>query len=280
MEAQTLTVWRQADNYNIPRIVYINKMDKFGANFDKSVSSVKDKLQITPLLIQKPIGKEKSFSGILDIVTMEKIQWDPRVPSGRKYQRIPLDSKTGGSLYEEVFVTRTDLVEDLAEMDEGMADVFLSEADPGHICPSILQHSLRRVTLAGQAVPVLCGSSLRNMGVQPLMDAVGLYLPDPTQIHHSFVEYYKDHLCGLAFKIMHDKRRGPLTFIRLYTGTITAGSPVYNINRDCTERISRLLQVYADDMKDIAQAEAGHIVAVAGFKEVRCCGLVASAAQG
>ncbi|ELU17203.1 hypothetical protein CAPTEDRAFT_133342 [Capitella teleta] len=277
VEAQTLTVWRQADNYRIPRIIYINKMDKNMADFDRSVTSVEEKLRVQPLILQKPIGSGKQFSGILDVVLMEELVWDS--PDGRTYKRIPLNSKTGGSLYEEAFVTRTDLVELLANLDDHLADVFLSEEDTGSICPTILQHSIRRATLQSNAVPILCGSSLKNTGVQPLMNAVGLYLPDPTEIPHSFVKLYKDHLCGLAFKIMHDKRRGPLTFIRLYNGTLTSGSTVYNISRKSSEKVSRLLQVSADDMKDINQAESGHIVAVAGFKETITGDTIVTSAQ-
>ncbi|KAK2190371.1 hypothetical protein NP493_82g01026 [Ridgeia piscesae] len=265
VEAQTVTVWHQADRYNVPRIVYLNKMDKLGANFHESVRSLEDKLGAVPYVIQLPIGSESDFTGVIDLLSMEKLIWPRGGDSdGRSYDRVPLDRQQDEISFKTASEARMLLVEQLANVDSNIGELFLSDSE---IREQDLHRALRGVTLRCVGVPVLCGSSFKNKGVQPLLDAVLRYLPDPTQRTHRFVNYYKNNLCALAFKIIHDKQRGPLTFLRMYTGDIKTGGTVYNVTRDCTEKVTRLLQVSADELTDLRVASAGNIVAVAGLRQ-------------
>ena len=267
VEAQTVTVWHQADRYNVPRIVYLNKMDKLGANFHESVRSLEDKLGAVPYVIQLPIGSESDFTGVIDLLSMEKLIWPRGGDSdGRSYDRVPLDRQQDEISFKTASEARMLLVEQLANVDSNIGELFLSDSE---IREQDLHRALRGVTLRCVGVPVLCGSSFKNKGVQPLLDAVLRYLPDPTQRTHRFVNYYKNNLCALAFKIIHDKQRGPLTFLRMYTGDIKTGGTVYNVTRDCTEKVTRLLQVSADELTDLRIASAGNIVAVAGLRQVQ-----------
>lgn len=269
VEAQTLTVWRQADNYRIPRLVFINKMDKRGADFSGSVDSLREKLHVVPLLLQLPIGQESSFQGVVDLIHMERVMWNSPGSEGRVFQREPLS--TSDTLYEQSHHERTKLIEHLADVDDALADFVLSDADFSKIPPEILEAAVRTATLEHKQVPILCGSSLKNKGVQPLLDAIVSYLPSPVDVHYDFVPYYKDDLCALAFKIIHDKQRGVLTFARVYSGKMQANSNVYNANRSCSERITRIMEVYADEYRDVSEVMMGNIVAVSGLKEV-CIG--------
>ncbi|KAK7488649.1 hypothetical protein BaRGS_00020102, partial [Batillaria attramentaria] len=268
VEAQTLTVWRQADHYNIPRIVYLNKMDKRGASIRLCLQSLQDKLHATPLLLQLPLGLEKDFTGITDLISLTNYTWDPsQSPDGRKFVTKPLTQSDGSELYRDVLSARAALIGQLADHDEHIADLVLGEVKLEDISVTDIQDAIRRVTLAQKMVPVLCGSSLKNKGVQPLMDAIVSYLPSPKDIAYGFADYYGTDLCALAFKVSHDRQRGPLTYIRVYSGALKSGSNVYNINRQTSEKTSRILQVYADELQDISQAVAGNIVAVAGLKQ-------------
>ncbi|XP_066233427.1 ribosome-releasing factor 2, mitochondrial isoform X6 [Saccopteryx leptura] len=223
VEAQTLTVWRQADKHKIPRICFLNKMDKTGASFNYAVESIKEKLKAKPLLLQLPIGEAKTFKGVVDVV---------------------------------------------ADLDDEFADLVLGEfSENFDLLPAEkLQTAIRRVTLAQTAVPVLCGSALKNKGVQPLLDAVTMYLPSPEECHHEFLQWYKGDLCALAFKVLHDKQRGPLVFMRIYSGTIKPQLAIHNINGNCTERISRLLLPFADQHVEIPSLSAGNIALTVGLK--------------
>ncbi|KAM8814203.1 ribosome-releasing factor 2, mitochondrial isoform 5-T5 [Rhynchonycteris naso] len=223
VEAQTLTVWRQADKHKIPRICFLNKMDKTGASFNYAVESIKEKLKAKPLLLQLPIGEAKTFKGVVDVV---------------------------------------------ADLDDEFADLVLGEfSENFDLLPTEkLQTAIRRVTLAQTAVPVLCGSALKNKGVQPLLDAVIMYLPSPEECNHEFLQWYKGDLCALAFKVLHDKQRGPLVFMRIYSGTIKPQLAIHNINGNCTERISRLLLPFADQHVEIPSLSAGNIALTVGLK--------------
>ncbi|XP_035876308.1 ribosome-releasing factor 2, mitochondrial isoform X6 [Phyllostomus discolor] len=208
VEAQTLTVWRQADKHQIPRICFLNKMDKTGASFNYAVESIREKLKAKPLLLQ------------------------------------------------------------VADLDDEFADLVLGEfSENFDLVPAEkLQTAIHRVTLARMAVPVLCGSALKNKGVQPLLDAVTMYLPSPEERNYEFLQWYKDDLCALAFKVLHDKQRGPLVFMRIYSGMIKPQSAIHNINGNCTERISRLLLPFADQHVEIPSLTAGNIALTVGLK--------------
>uniref|UniRef100_A0A8C7EHX3 Ribosome-releasing factor 2, mitochondrial n=1 Tax=Nothoprocta perdicaria TaxID=30464 RepID=A0A8C7EHX3_NOTPE len=244
VEAQTLTVWRQADKHQIPRICFLNKMDKNGASFTYAVESIKQKLKTKPLLLQLPIGEEKTFRGLVDVVTKEQIIWKSTsgLDDGKIFERKPLLEADDPNLFQELQDTRNALIEQL-------------------------QAAVRRVTLARAAVPVLCGSALRNKGVQPLLDAVAAYLPAPSERPGDALKWYNDDLCALAFKVLHDKCRGPLVFIRIYSGSMKPQSAVYNINKSCTERMSRLLLPFADQQVEIPSLTAGNIALAVGLKQ-------------
>ncbi|CAH1793056.1 unnamed protein product [Owenia fusiformis] len=268
VEAQTLTVWRQADRYNIPRIIYINKLDKTGADLALSLRSVQNKLKVNPLVLHLPLGIERSFYGIIDVVNMDQIVWEMGNDSaGFTFKRHKLTSEL--EHWDIALKARSDLIEALADIDNVIADLVLSDIDFNEISPRELHEALRRVTIAKSGVPVLCGSSLKNKGVQMLLDAIVMYLPSPNERKYDFVEYYKDELCALAFKIIHDKQRGALTFLRIYSGAVSTGSSIYNVNQECSEKFSRLIQVYADSYKDVTSVTEGNIVAVTGLKKTK-----------
>lgn len=269
VEAQTMTVWRQADRYSVPRIVYLNKMDKHGADVKSCLISLQEKLHANPLLLQLPLGKEKDFSGIVDLVNFNTVTWDlDQSADGSSFVTKALSRSDGLELYQDALAARTSLIGQLADHDDHIADLVLGEVPLDQILVKDLVAAIRRVTLSQKLIPVLCGSSLKNKGVQPLIDAVTLYLPSPKDRNFGFAEYYGTDLCALAFKVSHDKHRGALTFLRLYSGSLKSGASLFNINRQATEKTSRLLQVYADEFHDLSQAVAGNIVAVAGLRQV------------
>ncbi|POI35398.1 hypothetical protein CIB84_000851, partial [Bambusicola thoracicus] len=257
VEAQTLTVWRQADKHQIPRICFLNKMDKNRASFTYAVESIKQKLKTKPLLLQLPIGEAKTFRGLVDVVTKEQMIWKPTSD---------LDD---GKFFEQKPLLETILLK-VADLDDEFAELILGEySENFDLIPSDkLQSAVRRVTLAQKAVPVLCGSALKNKGVQPLLDAITMYLPAPHERSYEFLQCYKDgDLCALAFKVLHDKCRGPLVFIRIYSGSLRPQSSVYNINKSCTERMSRLLLPFADQQIEIPSLMPGNIALAVGLKQ-------------
>ncbi|GFO04114.1 ribosome-releasing factor 2, mitochondrial [Plakobranchus ocellatus] len=271
VEAQTLTVWRQADHYHIPRLIFLNKMDKPGASLNLCLQSVREKLHVEPLVLNIPIGTGKDFVGVYDLVNLQSLRWDHAVGNdGRNFTNTSIDfSADDSSLLEreEIYRARSDLIGRLTDFDEHLADLVLCDTKVEDIPGEDIVRAIRAATLQHKVVPVLCGSSLRNRGVQPLLDAINFYLPSPMDISYGFAKYYGTDLCALAFKVIHDKQRGPLTFTRIYSGMLKSGANVYNINRNTTEKTSRLLQVYADELHDISTAVAGNIVAFAGLKE-------------
>ncbi|XP_069079962.1 ribosome-releasing factor 2, mitochondrial isoform X1 [Pleurodeles waltl] len=271
VEAQTLTVWRQADKHYLPRICFLNKMDKAGASFSYSVESIKQKLKVKTLLLQLPIGIAKSFNGLVDLVTKEKIVWTstPGLDDGRTFARIPLTDTDPPELLQEAKDARIALIEQVADIDDEFAELVLGDFSDNldGLPAEKFQSALRRVTLAQKAVPVLCGSALKNKGVQPLLDAITMYLPAPNECHNDFLQWYGDDMCALAFKVLHDKQRGPLVFVRIYSGTMKPQSSVYNVSKNCTERMSRLLLPFADQHIEIPSLTAGNIALTVGLKQ-------------
>ncbi|XP_076443062.1 ribosome-releasing factor 2, mitochondrial-like [Babylonia areolata] len=268
VEAQTLTVWRQAASYKVPSIVYLNKMDKRGASVTQCLQSLQDKLRVSPLLLQLPLGVERDFSGVVDLIHFNTVCWNPaQSPDGKSFTTKPLTRSDGTELYEQALSARASLIGQLADCDEHIADLVLGEVKLEDISIKDLESAVRRVTLARKLVPVFCGSSLRNVGVQPLLDGIVSFLPSPKDIAYGFADYYGTDMCALAFKVSHDQQRGPLTYLRMYSGSLKSGATLYNINRQSTEKSSRILQVYADELHDVSMAVAGNIVAVAGLKQ-------------
>ncbi|XP_037340745.2 ribosome-releasing factor 2, mitochondrial [Pungitius pungitius] len=271
VEAQTLTVWRQAEKHHVPCVCFLNKMDKPAANLSFSIESIKHKLKANPVLLQVPVGSGRNFSGVVDLLTNQKLTWKQTSTrdDGQVFESEPLDQSDDPDLVREVNEARAALIEQVADLDDEFAEVLLTDFSDNFdaVSSSKLQDAVRRVTLTRKGVPVLCGSSLRNKGVQPLLDAITAYLPAPDERHHDLVRWYKDDLCALAFKVLHDKQRGPLVFLRIYSGTLKPQTAVHNINRNSTERMSRLLVPFADQHVEIPSMTAGNIALTVGLKQ-------------
>ncbi|XP_014899035.1 ribosome-releasing factor 2, mitochondrial isoform X2 [Poecilia latipinna] len=271
VEAQTLTVWRQAEKHHVPCICFLNKMDKPTADLNFSLESIRLKLKATPVLLQIPIGSGKNFTGVVDLLTNQKLTWNltSTQDNGRTFEAESLGQSEDPELLEAADEARAALIEQVADLDDEFAELLLTDfSDNFEAVPAKkLQEAVRRVTLARKGVPVLCGSSLKNKGVQPLLDAITAYLPAPNERHHDLVRWYKDDLCALAFKVLHDKQRGPLVFLRIYSGTLKAQTAVHNINRNNTERMSRLLVPFADQQVEIPSMSAGNIALTVGLKQ-------------
>ncbi len=270
VEPQTETVWRQADRYNVPRICFVNKMDRTGADFYRTVSMIEDRLNGTPIVIQIPIGKEGNFHGVVDLIKMEALYW-PSDGMGEEWETRPIPEE----LKADAAKWHHDLLEILADHDEQVMQVYVHEEEPE---PDDIKKALRRGTLTGEITPVLCGSAFKNKAVQPLLDAVALYLPSPVDLppmkavrpdSGDIVERKADDadpFSALAFKIMSDPYVGRLTYMRVYSGTLKQGEHLLNSTRDRKERIGRLLQMHANHREDKEAVFAGDIVAVVGLK--------------
>ncbi|XP_030642210.1 ribosome-releasing factor 2, mitochondrial [Chanos chanos] len=271
VEAQTVTVWRQAEKHKIPCVCFLNKMDKPAASLSYSVESIKEKLRANPVLLQLPVGSGKSFTGVVDLITKQQMTWHvkSRAEDGRVFDTRPLDPSDDPELFREASEARAALIEQVADLDDEFAELLLGEFSDHFdaVPPGKLQEAVRRVTLSRKGVPVLCGSALRNKGVQPLLDAITAYLPAPSERHHDLVRWYKDDLCALAFKVVHDKQKGPMVFVRIYSGLMKPQTALHNINRDKTERMSRLLLPFADHHVEIPSLTAGNIALTVGLKQ-------------
>ena len=270
VEPQSETVWRQADRYHVPRICFINKMDRVGASFERSVESIRERLGAKPLPVQLPIGQEAAFQGVVDLVNNTAIYW--RDSLGMKMETVEIPQELKAAAKE----ARAHLVEAIAETDDTLTVKYLE----GHeIAVEELKAGLRRAVLAGKCTPVFCGSSLRNKGVQPVLDAVVDYLPSPLDIPavegvnpHSGETVKcpadaKAHLAALVFKIVSDPYVGRLAYFRVYSGKISTGTTILNANKGKRERIGRLIRMYADRREDIEEVEAGDIAAVLALKD-------------
>ena len=270
VEPQSETVWRQADKYKVPRMCFVNKLDRTGADFYRCVDMIKDRLGSKPLVIQIPIGIESELKGSVDLVKMKGIVWDDE-SLGAKFNEveIPTEYKDQASKY------RKELVETAVEQDEKLMENYLEGKD---ITDEELKKCIRKGTLSFDFVPVLCGSAFKNKGVQPLLDAVVDFLPSPTDIsdiegtkpnsEEKIVRKFEDSepFSALAFKVANDPFVGSLTFIRVYSGKLKAGTGVLNSSKDKDERIGRMLLMHANNREDIKEAGTGDIVALAGLK--------------
>jgi elongation factor G len=271
VEPQTETVWRQADKYHVPRIVFANKMDKIGADFYNCVNDLVKRLGVKPVPLQLPIGIEAGFKGVVDLVEMRAMVWRDET-LGAKFDIIEIPD----DLKEQAAEYRAKLVEAVAELDDDVMAAFFEGKEPD--VPTI-KRLIRKAVLTGAFYPVLCGSSFKNKGVQPLLDAVVDYLPSPLDVpaikgidpkNDQEVERAQTDdapLSMLAFKIMDDPFVGSITFCRVYSGTLNSGTTLLNSTKEKKERIGRMLEMHANDRKDIKEAFAGDIVAVAALKE-------------
>jgi len=270
VEPQSETVWRQADRYNVPRICFVNKMDRVGASAERTVDMIRERLGANPVLVQMPIGSESNFKGVIDLIAQKAIVW------GDDLGREPLEVEIPEELRLTAAELRERMVEQIAETDDGLTLMYLEGED---IPSADLRVALRKAIIAGEATAIFFGSSLRNKGVQPLLDGVVDYLPSPVDIPpvHGYnpatedeVEYRPsddEPLSALVFKIVTDPYVGRLAYLRAYSGKITQGTMVYNSTKGKRERIGRLLRMYADRREDVTEVMAGDIGATLGLKD-------------
>jgi elongation factor G len=275
VEPQSETVWRQADKYHVPRIAYINKMDRTGADFEKGVQTMIDRLGAQPVPIQLPIGAEGDFEGVVDLVAMKAIVYKDELGKEQDIVEIP------ERLAEQAAAGREHLLEEVSHYDDGLLELILEEAD---IPEELLKQAIRKATLSTKLTPVLCGSSFKNKGVQPLLDAVIDYLPSPLDVppvtgtelvrgEEGEREVTRDPddsepFAALAFKIMSDPYVGKLTYFRVYSGHLEAGARVLNVGTGRTERVGRILMMHANDREEVSEVYAGDIAAAVGIKQV------------
>jgi elongation factor G len=269
VQPQSETVWRQADRYSIPRIAFINKMDRTGANFANVVESIKKQLGATPLPVAIPIGAEGDFAGSIDLIRMESITYGDDLGVSITRGPVPADLLSNAQDF------RTKMIEKLADIDDEVAEKYINEEE---VSEEMIVKALRRGTLANKIVPVLCGSALRNKGIQPLIDAVLAYLPSPLDVlpvkginpktEEEEIRKPQDGepLAALAFKIANDPFLGYITFIRVYSGKLLKGTNVYNSNKRMRERPTRILRMHANDREDREALTAGEIGAISGLK--------------
>jgi elongation factor G len=274
VEPQSQTVWRQADRYRVPRICFVNKLDRTGASFENCVETIKERLNAIPAVVQLPIGSEANFIGVIDLINMRALTWRGETRIGEDYtvEEIPAD------LVDQANEARHALIELVADHDDHMMEAYLTDEDS--ITPELLQDSIRRAVLASKITAVLCGSAFKNKGVQPLLDAVIAFLPSPLDVPAIIgfkpgdesvkIERHptdSDPFAALAYKIAADPHLGRLTYIRVYSGKLAAGSTVLNATKGRRERIGKIYQMHANKRQEIASVGAGQIVAVMGLKD-------------
>jgi elongation factor G len=273
VEPQSETVWRQADRYSVPRICFVNKLDRTGASFDKCVGMIKDRLNAVALVLQLPIGLESDFIGVVDLIAMKALVWRGETKKGEDYtiEEIPAD------MLEKSNAARLEMLETLAENDDALMEKFLEGVEVSEV--EIIA-GIRRATIAAKLSPVLTGSAFKNKGVQPMLDAVTRYLPSPLDVDAivgtdmndkekeiSRLPKNDEPFAALAFKIMTDPHLGKLTFIRVYSGVLETGSTILNSTKDRKERIGKIYQMHANKREERDNVGAGMIVAVMGLKD-------------
>ncbi|NYI05898.1 elongation factor G [Allostreptomyces psammosilenae] len=273
VEPQSETVWRQADRYNVPRICFVNKLDRTGADFFRCVDMISDRLGATPLVMQLPIGAEADFAGVVDLVQMKALVWSAEAAMGEMYDVVDIPA----DLADQAAEYREKLLETVAEGDEILMEQYLEGNEPSQ---EELIAGIRRATIAGNLTPVFCGTAFKNKGVQPLLDAIVRYLPTPLDIEA--IEGHKvgdeetvlhrkasaeEPFSGLAFKIMSDPHLGKLTYVRVYSGVLEAGTQVLNSVKGKKERIGKIYRMHANKREEISSVSAGDIVAVMGLKD-------------
>ncbi|MAT22546.1 MAG: elongation factor G [Rhodobiaceae bacterium] len=270
VEPQTETVWRQANKYNVPRMIFVNKMDKIGADFDRSVEMVKERLGANPLVLQIPIGSESSLKGVVDLIEMRAIIWeDENLGAKFDYEDIPSDLQDKAAKYREI------MIETIVELDESAMEKYLEGEE---VDISTIKSLIRKGTCANEFYPVFCGSAFKNKGVQPLLDGVLDYLPSPLDVERikgidlkteeeiQVQSSDSEKVSLLAFKVMNDPFVGSLTFCRIYSGKVESGMQLLNSVKDKKERVGRMLLMHSNSREDIKEAYAGDIVALAGLK--------------
>ncbi|MDD5424506.1 MAG: elongation factor G, partial [Candidatus Omnitrophica bacterium] len=272
VEPQSETVWRQADRYKVPRIAYINKMDRTGADFFGTVKQMIERLGAVPVPIQIPYGSEENFKGVIDLVEMKAVKYDDVKGVEFSIQDIPSDLLSMAKEY------RAHMIERIAEVDDGLMEKFVHGQEP---TKEEIKVALRKATIKNAVVPVVCGTSFKNKGVQPMLDAVCDYLPSPMDVpamkglnpesgqHEERPTSDTEPFCALAFKIMSDPYVGKLTYFRVYSGTLEAGSYIYNSNKDVKERVGKIVRMHANKQEIVETVYAGEIAAAVGLKDTK-----------
>jgi elongation factor G len=273
VQSQSETVWRQADKYNVPRICFVNKMDKLGADFFATIEDIKVKFGVTPAVMVLPMGAENDFKGVIQIIEQKALFWkDSEAATEPEIKEIPEEYKA------RVKELRDQLIEQIAETDDALLEKYFAGEEPS---VNELKAALRKAVINYQLVPIYAGSSLKNTGVQPVLDAVVEYLPSPVDIDHIVGINPKtqkeeerklvpeEKLCALAFKVQTDPHVGRITYARVYSGVLESGSYIYNSTEGIKERVGRLLLMHANDREEIKEARAGEIVAIVGLKDTR-----------
>ena len=273
VEAQSETVWRQANKYDVARICYVNKMDRAGANFYAVVNQIEDKLKAHPLPLQLPIGAEDNFTGVVDLLEMKAYEWEED-DLGSTYHEVPIPA----DMADEVEQYRTRLLETLSELNEAIMEKYFD--DPASITLEEMEETIRKATLERKIEPVLCGSSFKNKGVQRLIDAIVRYLPSPLDMpaiegvnpkseeKETRKADVNEPFAALAFKIATDPYIGKLTFIKVYSGELKAGESLYNVTSGKKERAAKILQMHSNKQQPLESATAGNIVALVGMKDI------------
>jgi elongation factor G len=285
VEPQSEQVWRQATKYHVPRICFVNKLDRVGAEFHRCVDMIVTRLKAVPLVVQLPIGAEADFRGVIDLVAMKALVWSAEAEKGEMYDTVDIPASHAEAAAEY----RDKLFETIAEHDDEMMELYLEGKEPSE---EALIAAIRRATIASKLTPVLCGSAFKNKGVQPMLDAVVRYLPSPLDVgaveghavgdESAVMTREPDEdapVSALAFKIMSDQHLGKLTFVRIYSGTLTAGTQVLNSTKDHKERIGKIYRMHANKREEIERASAGQIVAVMGLKNTTTGDTLSDAAK-
>ncbi len=271
VEPQSETVWRQADRYHVPRIAFVNKMDRVGADFYRTLDMIRNRLRANPVPVQVPIGSESNFVGMVDVIDRKAYYFTDELGAKPEIKPVPAE------LEEDVEKLREQLLEKLADLDDELMEKYLEGGE--EISSEEIKAALRKATIANEVVPVLCGSALKNKGVQPVLDAIVDYLPSPLdippvkginpmtgeeEIRRADVD---EPLSALVFKVVADPYVGRLVFVRVYSGSLKSGAQILNVNRRKKERVGRILQMYADKRKEIDAIQAGDIAAIVGLKQ-------------
>ncbi len=285
VEPQSEQVWRQATKYHVPRICFVNKLDRVGAEFHRCVDMIVSRLKAVPLVVQLPIGAEADFRGVIDLVGMKALVWSAEAEKGEMYDTVDIPASHAEAAAE----WRDRLLETIAEHDDEMMELYLEGQEPTE---QALIAAIRRATITSKLTPVLCGSAFKNKGVQPMLDAVVRYLPSPLDVgaieghavgdENAVMTREPDEdapVSALAFKIMSDQHLGKLTFVRVYSGTLTAGTQVLNSTKGNKERIGKIYRMHANKREEIEKASAGQIVAVMGLKNTTTGDTLSDSAQ-
>ncbi|XP_065176025.1 ribosome-releasing factor 2, mitochondrial-like [Sycon ciliatum] len=268
IQAQSVTVWRQAQRYDVPCVAFINKMDRPKASMTRTLKHMETKLNVTPLVLQLPLGVGPEFVGVVDLLDLHVTKWPGKVEC-TDFERYDLtQSSHEKDLLEQALVARQEMFEQLAELDEAFMEHYLSvggEASKVEVDKAMA--GVRRVAVSRSGLPVMYGTALKNRGIEPVLDSIVKYLPSPTDLQKNEVPDYAKDFCAFVFKIVHDPNRGPLVFMRVYSGEVKVGDEFYNINRHCVERAQRVILISADEYSEVSSIGAGNIAVVTGLKK-------------